>query len=269
VEARQIISIVRTWLWLIVATSVIGGIAGLAVSYRQPQTYRATTTLYVSSLNHSDYSSLLGDQEAAKAYALFPQSGAVLQAALNAVGDHRLSLTQLASMVSVQYQRQTQFVAITVSDSDAARASRLASEIATQSTALFQNSGVTGHKAQQFVAQELTALASTIGSLETQVGRSASRSNRANELNARLNADRALYSQLLGSYNAMNSTQVLVVQAATSSAASVSLRRVIALVMGLLAGAIVGVGMLLLMRSTTEKVVEVPEFDRGLKANSA
>jgi len=266
VDVRDILSIARTWLWLIVATSLIGGVTGLAVSYRQPQLYQATTTLYVSSLNHSDYSSLLGDQEAAKAFALFPQSGAVLRAALNGVDDHSLSLSQLTSMVSVYYQRQTQFVAITVKDSDAARGSRLAAEIATQSAALFQGSGATGRKAQHFVETELTALADTIGRLEKRVGQSAPGSNSAG---AQLDADRTLYGQLLSSYNAMNGIQVLVVQDVASSAASATLRRVIALVMGLLAGAIVGVGMLLLMRSTTRKVSAVDEFDRVLEANSA
>ena len=48
--------------------------------------YQAETTLYVSSPNHSDYNTVVGDQQAAKAFALFPQSSSILPELRNVYG---------------------------------------------------------------------------------------------------------------------------------------------------------------------------------------
>src|SRR5947209_5740291 len=134
-EARHILGLARKWLLLIILASFVGGIAGLVVDFFKPKVYEATTTLFVSSPNHSDYNTLLGDQETAKALALFPQSNSVLLATLHIVGDRSLSQSQLASMISVDNNRDTQFVLIRVRDSSPNRAARLATVIAEQSQA--------------------------------------------------------------------------------------------------------------------------------------
>jgi len=88
------------------------------------------TTLYVGSPNRTDYNSVVGDQQSAKAFAFIPRSDSVLAATLQTVGDQSLSLSQLSSMVTVNNNLDSQYVVIQVRDRDPKRAARLATEIA-------------------------------------------------------------------------------------------------------------------------------------------
>jgi capsular polysaccharide biosynthesis protein len=120
--------------------ALIGGAVGLAVNLFQPRLYESATTLYVSSPNLSDYQSVLGAQQAAKAFVLFPQSDGMLQTALKTVGTHNLSLSQLSSMVTVDNSLNSQFVVIRVRNSDPTLAAQFASVIAKQSIELYMAS---------------------------------------------------------------------------------------------------------------------------------
>ena len=102
--------------------------------------YESAATLYVSSPNLSDYQSVLGAQQAAKGFALFPRSDGVIEATLKAVGARDLSLSQLLSMVTVENDLNSQFIVIKVRNSDPELAARLASVIANQAITLLMAS---------------------------------------------------------------------------------------------------------------------------------
>ncbi len=128
-QPRYILGLIRKWLWLIILAALIGGAVGAGVDHILPKKYEADATLFVSSPNHIDENSVLGDQQAARALANFSQSNSVLQATLNSLHIHDLTLPQLTSMVTVQNDLDSQFVIVQVRDKDSQRAAKLASEI--------------------------------------------------------------------------------------------------------------------------------------------
>ncbi len=94
-ELRHVLRLAKKWFWVIIIAILIGGAAGLVVNLFQPKMYEATTILYVSAPNHSDYQGVLGAQQAAKAFASLPTSDDVLKATLHTVNVPGLSLSQL------------------------------------------------------------------------------------------------------------------------------------------------------------------------------
>ena len=263
-EARKVLRLVRKWLWLIILAVLIGGMAGGAVSYLQPKIYESDTTLYVNSPGRSDYQAVTGAEEAAKAFAQIPQSQSVLVAVLRAVGDKSLSLRQLSSMVIVAYTLNTQYVTIGVRDSNPERATRLTTEIARQSIAQFETAATGGNQTGQFVQQQMNSLTSEIKNLQQQLAQAQRTPNTAlvDQINTKLSEDRTLYNELLNSYTTMSSVQITVVQPAEIPQNPVGLGMVVAIAMGLLAGLIVIVGVIILIEQiddivrTTEKVYQ-------------
>ena len=254
-EARKVIALGKKWFWLIILAAVIGGTTGLVVSLLLPRTYESDTTLYFSSPNHTDYNSLLGDQQAAKAFATIPQSDSVMRATLQAVGDKSLTLKKFATMVTVTNNINTPYVTIGVRDSSPERAARLAGELTKQSMASYQNASVDPGQTQQFVQQELNNLASDIKNIERQLAKAQSQggsTDSISQLNTNLNADRTLYNQLLSSSNQLDSTQINIVQAAHVPQDPVGLGKGLAAAIGLLIGLIAVVGVIILLEQTDD-----------------
>lgn len=164
-ELRHVLALARKWLFLLLLACVIGAAAGFAVNFLLPKTYEADTTLYISTPNHSDYNTVLGDQQAAKAFALFPQSTSVLQATLRVVGIRGLTLPQLTSMITVDNSLDSQFVVIRIRNPDPSLAARLATVLTEQSMNQYEASS-TGGGQLQFVQDEIDRLGNEIKSLE-------------------------------------------------------------------------------------------------------
>jgi len=235
---------------VIVIAILIGGAAGLVVNFFQPKMYEATTTLYVSAPDHSDYPSVLGAQQAAKALASFPQSDEVLKATLHTVSSLSLSLPQLSSMITVTNTIDTQFVIIKLRDRDPKRAAQLASEIAKQSIVQFTASQTNNIQTKQFIEREMAGLETEITKLEQQLVEIIQRypypsiqEPAVNELSTRLNTevsnDRTLYNQLLASDSSISSFQVTIIQQAGIPKDPVGLGAKVIVAMGMLAALVV------------------------------
>ncbi|MGZ3612051.1 MAG: Wzz/FepE/Etk N-terminal domain-containing protein, partial [Ktedonobacteraceae bacterium] len=255
-DINSLLRMIRKWFWLLLLALLVGGAAGLAVDLLQPKAYQASATLFVSSPNRSDINTLLGDQQAAAALASFPQSDAVLRATLQVIGDKSLSLSQLTSMVSVQNDRSTQFVTVTVRDSDPKRAAQLASEDAKQS--IFQFEGMLTDPSHTQLAQDLqyqvsqlaTEIKNTQDELQNQEQQLANVENnpvadpttqtdlvnqqtsRITQLNTTLTALRTAYSQLYGEqisyFTSLSNSQVTLLQDAQVPQSPVGLQRTLA-----------------------------------------
>lgn len=229
----------------------------LGVNLLQPKVYQATTTLYVSSLNRSDYQTELGAQQAAKSFALFPQSGGVLQATLATVGNRNLSLSQLSSMVTVQNDLNSQFVVINVRNGDPRLAAQLASEIAKQSVAQFMASQSTNIQNQQFIGQQLASLQTEINTLQAQLAQAQvgtatpARTALVTRLTTKLSNDRQVYNQLLSSEASVGGFQVTVVQQSQIPQSPVGLSLALAVAIGALVGLIVIVCVILFIEQTS------------------
>ncbi|MGZ3621861.1 MAG: polysaccharide biosynthesis tyrosine autokinase [Ktedonobacteraceae bacterium] len=279
-DINSLLRMIRKWFWLLLLALLVGGAAGLAVDLLQPKAYQASATLFVSSPNRSDINTLLGDQQAAAALASFPQSDAVLRATLQVIGDKSLSLSQLTSMVSVQNDRSTQFVTVTVRDSDPKRAAQLASEDAKQS--IFQFEGMLTDPSHTQLAQDLqyqvsqlaTEIKNTQDELQNQEQQLANVENnpvadpttqtdlvnqqtsRITQLNTTLTALRTAYSQLYGEqisyFTSLSNSQVTLLQDAQVPQSPVGLQRTLAVAIGALAGLITITGVIIFIEQTDD-----------------
>jgi capsular polysaccharide biosynthesis protein len=239
----------RKWFWLILLACLIGGIAGLVVNLIQPKMYEATTTVYLTSPNRSDYNAILGDQQAAKAFALIPTSATVLQAAIQTLGDRSLNLAQLSSILSVKNDPDSQFVTILVRDHNPKRAAWLATEITTLSVTLFQTTTTDGDQTQKFVKQEMDRLQIEIQSLEKILAGAQSQvrpgTSPTDQINTSLLQKRTSYDQLLNSYEGMSNLQIVISQEAQIPTDPLGGGPLLAVAIGMLAGLIAIVGVIL------------------------
>jgi capsular exopolysaccharide synthesis family protein len=236
VEIRNVLSLARKWLRLLLLACLLGGAVGFVFGLLQPKTYQGETTLYVSSPNHIDYNTVVGDQQAAKAFALFPQSSSILEAALKKVDDKSLSLTQLKSMVSVQNDLDSQFVIIRVRSSDPKLATQLVAAIAAQSMAQFEASVSDGGK-MQFLQDEVVKLGTEIKNLEvlltTVQGRGtsfndpATQAARISEIKDELSGLRQLYIELVTTETTSGATSFLLDQVNRVQAEITSLENIL------------------------------------------
>ncbi len=217
-ELRKILDLTKKWILLVVLAVLVGAAAGLVVSILQPKVYESDAELYFSSPNHTDYNSILGAQQAAKAFASLPLSNSVMQATLRTVGVNNLSVTQFTSMVNVTNNLNSQYVTVGVRYRDPKLATRLTKELVQQSMIQFEAGATDSGQTRQFLQKELSNLSIEIKNLEQEINVAQNQSSSAfqgipvSQLRETLSADRTLYNQLLGSYNLMTDTQVTVVQ---------------------------------------------------------
>ncbi len=264
-EVRHILWLVRKWFWLILLASLIGSAVGLVVSFILPKTYEADATIYLTSPNHSDASTVQGDQQRAKAFTLLPQSTPVLLATLRAIGGKSLSVAQLYSMITVVNNRDTQFVTIEVHDNLPQRAARLATEIAKQSIAQYETTA-TDTGAKQFLKQEMDLLAAEIQNREKALAQlqhsaspsafSTSQTALINQMDTSLSQERTLYNQMFTSYNNIISSQAIVLQEAQIPQEPVGAGPKVSIAIGLLAG-LIGIAAVVFFIEQTNGIQDV------------
>jgi capsular exopolysaccharide synthesis family protein len=257
VQPRYILGLIRKWFWLLVLAALIGGAAGFIVNRLQPKQYQAVATVFITSPNHIDYSSLLGAQQAARAFAAIPLYPSILESAIKTTGDTSISETQLALMVTVQNDLNSQFVAIQVRDKDPNRAARLASAIARQSVNQFQET-ITGGNSTKFLQNEIASLQGQIKSQEQALAHLQSQPSSPdqvtliNQASANLGALRQQYSQDVNAYDGLISIQVTLIQDAQVPDKPVGLGGPVAIAIGILVGLIAIVGVIILIEQTDD-----------------
>ncbi len=254
VQIHSIIELVRKWLWLIILACLLGGAAGYIVSHFQPKIYEAQTTLYLSTVGQSDNQTILGDQQAANAFANLPLTGPVLLATLKAVGDSSLNPTQLSSMITVSNTLGSQFVVIKVRDRDPHRAALLATELSRTSIAQFEAAAMGNDQAKQFVNLKKDMLEKEINNLDQEINNMQSQANPntnlLNQLKASRDEELSLYTQLLATETNMSNIQVTILQEAEIPQKPVSPVTALAVALGILVGLITIVGVIILIEQS-------------------
>lgn len=260
-QPRYILGLVRKWLWLIIFAALIGGAVGAGVDHILPKQYEADATLFVNSPNHIDYNSVLGDQQAARALAMFPQSNQVLQATLQNLHITDLTLPQLTSMVTAQNDLNSQFVIVQVRDRDPQRAALLASEIAKLSLAQFQSTTINSTGAQYVreqirnIPKEISQLEQKLSSLEAQsvyVIFTPQQTAQIDQLQASIASLQASYIDYVNTYDSLNSIQVNLLQDAQVPQKPVGGGAVVAIAIGLLVGLIAIMGVIIFIEQTDD-----------------
>ena len=260
-QPRYILGLVRKWLWLIILAALIGGAVGYEVDHILPKKYEADATLFVNSPNHIDYNAVLGDQQAARALALFPQSNAVLQATLKSLHIHDLTIPLLTSMVTVQNDLDSQFVIVQVRDKDSQRAAMLASEIAKQSETQFQSKTINSTGAL-FVKKEISNIPKEISQLEQELRNIQAQSVNGtytpeqtaliNQLRASVDGLQQSYIQYVNTYDTLIAIQVTLLQDAQVPQKPVGAGSAVAIAIGMLVGLIAIVGVIIIIEQTDD-----------------
>jgi capsular exopolysaccharide synthesis family protein len=157
----------RKWWWLIAASTAVAIIFSLLTSLRQPTFYQARTTLMIGTTitdpNPSTNELFLGQQLAA-AYADIANREILLNATKNALGMNRLPQYIARALPN------TQFIEITVKDTDPERAQKVANELAAQLILLNPISAQPEERGRQaFIYQRLNELEAQIKETEAEI----------------------------------------------------------------------------------------------------
>jgi polysaccharide biosynthesis transport protein len=168
-ELNKYIFPLRKWWWLVAASTLIAAIFSSLSVLRQPTFYQARTTLMIgttiSDPNPSTNELFLGQQLAA-AYADIANREILLNATKNALGMSRLPQYFARALPN------TQFIEITVNDTDPQRAQIVANELATQLVYLNPISGQSGEQGrQEFIHERLNNLETQIRETEAEIDR--------------------------------------------------------------------------------------------------
>jgi capsular exopolysaccharide synthesis family protein len=168
-ELNKYIFPLRKWWWLVAASTLIAVVFSSLSVLRQPTFYQARTTLMIgtaiSDPNPSTNELFLGQQLAA-AYADIANREILLNATKDALGMNRLPQYFARALPN------TQFIEITVNDTDPERAQIVANELATQLIHLNPISGQSQEQGrQEFIRERLNNLETQIQETEAEIDR--------------------------------------------------------------------------------------------------
>lgn len=133
-DLRRLIATFRTWLPLMVAAALVGGVAAFGISSLQQKVYESKATLIVGqalSATNPDYTQLLVAQNLSTTYAAIAKTRPILEAV---IAELRLKETtdQLAERVRVESPTSSTMLFITALDGDPVQAARLANALGDQ-----------------------------------------------------------------------------------------------------------------------------------------
>jgi tyrosine-protein kinase len=246
-ELRRQLTIVRHWLWLIVACVLLAGGTAYIVSSSLPKTYTGQTTLIVgqslTALN-PDPNALLASQRLSLTYATVATSTSVLQ---RVIIDTRLPITtdDLKSHISANAPANNTLIYISADWGDPQTAADIANAVAAELIAVSPTIQGQEGDVLAFVKQELAALQAQIQDTQAQVQQLSSLETRTPEQDAQLQVLETRLTQLQSSYasllqfssnSASNQLTVLdyAVPPTEPSGPRVLLNTVLAAVLGLL-----------------------------------
>ena len=133
-ELLQYWAVIRRWLHLIIALSLIAGISALVVSLRTVPVYSATSVVLIQQATTStlvvDYASVLTNERLASTYAQLLTTRPVLEETLKRLGlEDIVSPDALKGSIRVSPIQNTSLLRIQVEDTDPQRAVQLANTI--------------------------------------------------------------------------------------------------------------------------------------------
>ncbi len=122
-ELRELIRIVRRWVWLLILGAVLGGLATYFFSSYQQPVYQASAEVFVSQPRYNDVSELgyLSTYQFVPTYAELMVTDEILTETAN-----RLDYSVSSGQVSVQQIRDTQILRVTVEDGNPVNAANFA-----------------------------------------------------------------------------------------------------------------------------------------------
>lgn len=122
-DIRKIFNIIKRWVWLLILGGVLAGVGGYIVSSRQTPVYQASTRFVVlrAAQTTYDYYSYVDSQQLISTYAQLLSTESLLQRASEVLG-----FPVRKGQATAQQVGETQFVELTVKDTDPAKAAAIA-----------------------------------------------------------------------------------------------------------------------------------------------
>jgi len=158
-DLRRQGQVIRSWLWLLIASLLLAGGAAYLVSRALPKVYESTVTLLVgqsSSSSSANYNDLLASQRISQTYADLATTGTILDQVMANAG---LGLTtdEFRGRVKADAPTNSSLVTVTVQDGDPVRAASLANALAAQLIAASDSVYGKNSQVQDFVTGQISA----------------------------------------------------------------------------------------------------------------
>jgi succinoglycan biosynthesis transport protein ExoP len=273
-DLRRQGQVIRSWLWLLIASLFLAGGAAYLVSSSLPKVYEGKVTLLVgqsSSSSTPNYNDLLASQRISQTYADLATTGTILG---QVIADASLGITidDFRGRVKADAPTNSTLVTVTVQDGDPARAANLANAIGDQLIAASDSVYGKNSQVQDFIAGQISAAQVQIQDTQAEIDRLAGLPARTSDETQQLQALRDRITALRGSYAALlalpgsGANAVTVVDPATPPAQPSSPRVLLNTLLAALVGLLLALGIAFTMEylDDTVKSPEDVESATGL-----
>ena len=273
-DLRRQAQVIRSWLWLLVASLVLAGGAAYLVSSSLPKVYESTVTLLVGQSSTSstpNYNDLLASQRISQTYADLATTGTILG---QVITEQNLGVTvdDFRNRVTANAPADSTLVMVRVQDGNSARAARLANAIGAQLIAASDAGYGKNSQVQDFIAGQISAAQVQITDTQTEIDRlaglpalTADQTQELQTLQGRVASLRASYAALV-SLPGSGANAVTVVDPATPPDAPSSPRVLLNTLLAALVGLLLALGIAFTMEylDDTLKSSEDVEAATGL-----
>ncbi len=274
-DLRRQGQVIRSWLWLLIASLLLAGGAAFLVSSALPKVYSATVTLIVrqsptsASANIND---ILVSQQISQTYADMATTTPILT---QVIADAGLSISpaDLRSRIAATASQNSTLLTITAQDVEPGRAAVLANATATELRAA--SDAVTGQGGQTdaFLRDQISAAQAQITDTQAQIDslaglttRTTAQEQQLQALQNQITGLRQSYAALLGLSSQSSSNLLTVVEPATAPTGPSSPRVVLNTLVAALVGLLLALGIAFTMEylDDTVKSSEDVEAATGL-----
>ncbi|CAA9551442.1 MAG: Tyrosine-protein kinase [uncultured Thermomicrobiales bacterium] len=170
-DLRTLLRYARRWWWLLLLGPIIAGGSAYWTSSQQQPMYSATSTLLISQSDPSqqDLSGLQAGERLGSTYQQLVNTDPVLQAVIDRL-QLPLTIADLRGSVSASVVTGTQLLRVSVSDSDPARAARIADAVAEEfSVVISQRSTQLSSGSREALQTQITGTQQQIADLTLQI----------------------------------------------------------------------------------------------------
>ena len=269
IDLRQYARILWRWMWLIILCAVLAGAAAFFVSRAMTPVYQATTTLLINQApdsRSSDYTDLLTSERLASTYSEMLTQRPVLSAVIASL-ELDMRVESLQGAVDVSPMQSTQLITLSVEDENPYTAAQIANAIVAEFQV--QNNALQASR----YAESKASLEAQLTRLDAQIKES-EESNKSLESGvdkqAQFEADLALYSTLLQSYELLRVTEagavsgVVPVEPAEPDFDPVRPRTFMNTLLAVVVGGMLGLGAVFLIEYLDDTVKSPEQVERTL-----
>lgn len=276
-ELRQVIRSLRRWWWIAGLVPLLFGAMAFVVTNRQQPKYMATATLFINPANGNgatDYNSVLTAERLSKTYQKLAKNRTVLD---QVIADLHLPMDAdaLGGHITAQADGETQLLTLGVSDTDPARAAAIANGVAQRfQTYVVGDLAATSTTDSASIAKVLDDLQNQITATKSQIDALKARpdaqdgtvQSQLTALSADLQNLESTYGQLLTLSAtlrvnaAISHNQIQVAEPAVAPKTPYAPRKVVNVLLGLIAGAILAFGAIMILEYLDNTVKAVSDF---------